>query len=53
MIHAREQIPWKDMGEIIESMEKTSFCALGQSIAVPYYSYLSNVLKKCILRNHE
>ncbi len=49
MINQREQIPWKDMGEIIEAMEKTAFCALGTSIAIPYKSYLTNVLKKCVL----
>jgi NADH:ubiquinone oxidoreductase subunit F (NADH-binding) len=30
----------------IETMEKTSFCALGSSLAVPLKSYYQNVLKK-------
>lgn len=41
-------IKWKEIMEIVNVMEKTSFCGLGYSIGVPVKSYLKNVLKKKI-----
>ena len=41
----KKAIPWKEIFEIIETMEKTSFCALGKSVALPVKSYAKNVLK--------
>ncbi len=38
------EIPWSKISPIIEVMEKTSFCALGKSIAPPVRSYAKNVL---------
>ncbi len=48
LITENKQIPWKKIMEIVETLEQTSFCALGQSVAVPVKSYLKNVLKKKI-----
>lgn len=45
MIKKGGNIPWKAIMEIVHSMEKTSFCALGKSIFVPVISYRVNVLK--------
>ncbi|MBN2087873.1 hypothetical protein JW758_06025 [Candidatus Peregrinibacteria bacterium] len=41
-------IKWKEIMQIVETMEKTSFCGLGYSIGKPVKSYLKNVLKKKI-----
>lgn len=38
-------VSWSAIMPIIEAMEKTSFCALGRSIALPVRSYLKNILK--------
>ena len=46
LVKNNQNIPWKKILEIINVMEKTSFCALGKSIAVPVKSYATNVLKK-------
>ena len=45
MIDKEQAIPLQEILEIIDTMEKTSFCALGKSIATPVKSYLRNVLK--------
>lgn len=42
----KKKIDWKKILEIVETMEKTSFCGLGKSIGVPVRSYLKNVVKK-------
>ncbi len=39
-------VPWKKILEIVDTMEQTSFCGLGRSLAQPVESYLKNVLKK-------
>lgn len=39
------EIPWGPLMELIEAMEKTSFCALGKSIALPVRSLRKNILK--------
>lgn len=41
-------IKWKEIMQIVEVMEKTSFCGLGYSIGNPVKTYLKNVLKKKI-----
>lgn len=46
MVKANHEIPWPEMFEILETMEATSFCALGRSVIEPIRSYYSNVLKK-------
>jgi NADH:ubiquinone oxidoreductase subunit F (NADH-binding) len=46
MVKASREIPWPEMFEILETMEATSFCALGRSVIEPIRSYYSNVLKK-------
>ncbi len=48
LIKKRGAIKWKEIMEIVNVMEKTSFCGLGYSIGVPVKSYLKNVLKKKI-----
>jgi len=45
LVKGRKTVPWKEVLEIVETMEKTSFCALGSSIATPIKTYLKNVLK--------
>ncbi len=45
MVKKNKNIPWKEMFEILETMDATSFCALGRSVSVPIRSYYSNVLK--------
>jgi NADH:ubiquinone oxidoreductase subunit F (NADH-binding) len=45
MVKASPKIPWPEMFEILETMEATSFCALGRSVMEPIRSYYSNVLK--------
>lgn len=48
LIKKRGAIKWKEIMEIVNVMEKTSFCALGGGIGVPVKSYLRNVLRKKI-----
>lgn len=43
--HSRT-VPWEDMFPILETMEKTSFCALGRSVSVPILTYYNNVISK-------
>jgi NADH:ubiquinone oxidoreductase subunit F (NADH-binding) len=38
------EVPWSKISPIIEVMDKSSFCALGKSIASPVRSYARNVL---------
>lgn len=45
LIKDAKKIPWKEIFEIIETMEQTSFCALGKSVAQPVKSYAKNILK--------
>ncbi|HBK35098.1 MAG: Respiratory-chain NADH dehydrogenase domain 51 kDa subunit [Candidatus Uhrbacteria bacterium GW2011_GWE2_40_58] len=45
MLKGEEEVPWNKVMEIIEVMEKTSFCALGRSVATPVKSYRKNILK--------
>ena len=45
LIKKKGAIPWKEIMEIVETMEKTSFCGLGYSIGTPVKSYMKNVLK--------
>jgi NADH:ubiquinone oxidoreductase subunit F (NADH-binding) len=44
LLKSHKTIPWKEIMEIVDTMEKTSFCALGRSIGVPVMSYRRNVL---------
>lgn len=46
LIKNAKSIPWKKITPIIDSMDKTSFCALGKAIATPYRSYTKNILNK-------
>lgn len=46
LVKNNKQIPWKKIMDNVELMQKTSFCALGQSIGIPVKSYLANVLHK-------
>jgi len=45
MVKKQKEIPWEEMFAILETMELTSFCALGRSVIEPIRSYHSNVLK--------
>lgn len=44
MLEGKKKISWPAILEVVDAMEKTSFCALGRSVAVPVKSYLKNVL---------
>lgn len=44
LLKETEEIPWKEIMDIVETMEQTSFCALGASIAVPIKTYRQNIL---------
>jgi [NiFe] hydrogenase diaphorase moiety large subunit len=44
LLKNHKTIPWDEIMEIVEAMEKTSFCALGRSIGLPVKSYRQNVL---------
>jgi NADH:ubiquinone oxidoreductase subunit F (NADH-binding) len=44
LLRESSEIPWQDIMEIVETMEQTSFCALGASIAVPIKTYRRNIL---------
>lgn len=46
LVKNAKTIPWKKIMEIVEIMGKTSFCALGKSIAIPVKSYRKNVLNR-------
>ncbi len=46
LLKRHKRVPWKKMMEIVETMGKTSFCALGKSILIPVKSYMKNVLRK-------
>jgi NADH:ubiquinone oxidoreductase subunit F (NADH-binding) len=45
LLKKHKTIPWKEVMELVDAMEKTSFCALGRSIGLPVKSYRMNVLK--------
>lgn len=40
----KKKIDWDKILEIVETMEKTSFCGLGKSVGGPVRSYVKNVL---------
>ncbi len=44
LLKAHHRVPWGQILEIVEVMEKTSFCGLGRSIGLPVKSYIKNVL---------
>lgn len=46
LVNDNKQVPWKKIMPILETLENTSFCALGKFVPVPVRSYLKNVLKK-------
>ena len=46
LIKKKKNVPWKEIFEILETTEETSFCALGKSVSVPINSYYKNVFKK-------
>lgn len=39
-----QDIPWSRISPIVATMEQSSFCGLGKSIAVPIRSYAKNIL---------
>ena len=45
-VNKESDIDWKEILKIVEVMEKTSFCGLGQAIGTPIRTYRKNVLKK-------
>ncbi len=46
MIENGDDIPWDGIVELLETLETTSFCALGQSVAKPVKDYISNILQQ-------
>lgn len=42
----KKKIDYKKMNELIFSLEKTSFCPLGKSMANPYRTLIAKILKK-------
>jgi len=45
ILKQNKKIDWKEIINLLESMEKTSFCALGKMTYIPVESYIKNVLK--------
>ncbi len=41
-----QEIPWAEIDPIVETLEKTAFCELGRSLAIPVKTYRRNVLDK-------
>jgi len=41
----QDNIPWNEINKITNSMQITSLCALGRSLAIPVNSYIKNILK--------
>jgi NADH:ubiquinone oxidoreductase subunit F (NADH-binding) len=48
LVSANHEIPWKKILDILDTLEDSSFCALGTSVPIPVRSYMKNVLKKKI-----
>ncbi len=46
LIEDHDELPWERMAPIFETLEKTSFCALGRSVPVPLVSYYRNILHR-------
>jgi NADH:ubiquinone oxidoreductase subunit F (NADH-binding) len=46
MIEDEKEIPWDEIVELLETLETTSFCALGRSVSKPVKNYISNILKQ-------
>ena len=46
MIKKRKAVAWKEINDILKTMEQTSFCPLGRDVSHPVKSYMKNVLKK-------
>jgi len=40
----KRPVPWKKIREILNTLEETSFCALGAALPLPVKSYLKNIL---------
>jgi len=45
MVKKSETIPWKKILEIVDTMKKTAFCALGSSLSIPIETYIENILQ--------
>lgn len=43
LIKKNKNVPWREIFEILETTEETSFCALGKSVSIPINSYYANV----------
>lgn len=48
LLKSNKDIPWQEIMAILESMELSSFCALGKSLSVPVKSYYKNILKNSV-----
>ncbi|MEH6452535.1 MAG: NADH-ubiquinone oxidoreductase-F iron-sulfur binding region domain-containing protein [Psychromonas sp.] len=44
LLQSNNSIPWKEVMAILETLEVTSFCALGRALPVPVKSYYKNIL---------
>jgi NADH-quinone oxidoreductase subunit F len=44
LVQSNKSIPWQEIMAILETLEVTSFCALGKALPVPVKSYYKNVL---------
>lgn len=45
MVEEEDEIPWEKMEPILDALEVTSFCPLGNSVSIPIKSYKKNILK--------
>jgi [NiFe] hydrogenase diaphorase moiety large subunit len=43
MLQSNKSIPWPEIMAILETLEVTSFCALGKALPVPVNSYYKNI----------
>lgn len=48
----QKEINWQELIDIIENMEKSSFCALGRSAALPYRSLIKHYILKTKKEGH-
>src|SRR3989339_516305 len=44
LVKDNKKVPWKEIMEILDTLDKTAFCALGGGVSVGVRSYLENVV---------
>jgi len=44
LVRSTKRVPWPKILQLLDTMDETSFCPLGQGVSIPVRSYMKNVL---------